>query len=305
VVFLPITEYYNEMSQYSIRDLEQLSGIKAHTLRIWEQRYRILVPKRSDTNIRTYTDNELKLLLNISTLKDHGYKISEIAKLREEEIKEEVFSISDKQIQYSDQIQALTIAMIDIDEQTFETIINKNIHTHGIEKTMINVIYPFLTRVGILWLSGSIGPSQEHFITNLIRQKIIVEIDKLPTNYSPDAQKVIVYTPEGEYHEIGILFAYYVFKNAGKRVVYLGQSLPFEELKFIVEKEKPSFVFSAFTSFSTPQDVQNYVTRIGTTFHGQTIYLTGMQIVSQKLDFTKNVVIINSLEELLKLCSNT
>ncbi|MCF8323617.1 MAG: MerR family transcriptional regulator [Leadbetterella sp.] len=293
------------MSQYSIRDLEQLSGIKAHTLRIWEQRYKMLVPQRSDTNIRTYSDQELKLLLNISTLKDHGYKISEIAKLKESEIKEEVFSLSDKVMQYSDQIQALTIAMIDIDEQSFETIINKNIETNGIEKTMVNVIYPFLTKIGILWLSGSIGPSQEHFITNLIRQKIVVEIDKLPTNYDPNAEKVVVYTPEGEYHEIGILFAYFIFKNMGKKVIYLGQSLPFEELKFIIEKEKPNFVFSAFTSFSTSQDVQNYITKMGTTFHDQTIYLTGMQVVSQKLELTENITIIHTVNQLIELGANS
>jgi DNA-binding transcriptional MerR regulator len=293
------------MSQYSIRDLEQLSGIKAHTLRIWEQRYKILVPQRSDTNIRTYSDHELKLLLNISTLKDHGYKISEIAKLKEEDLRKEVFSLSDKQMQFSDHIQALTIAMIDIDEETFEITINKNISTHGIMKTMINIVYPFLTKIGILWLSGSIGPSQEHFITNLIRQKIVVEIDKLPTNYDPKAEKVVVYTPEGEYHEIGILFAYFIFKNMGKRVVYLGQSLPFDEVKFIIEKENPSFVFSAFTSFSTPQDVQNYVTKIGTTFHYQTIYLTGMQVVGQKLDLTENIKVINTVQELVDLGSQT
>jgi methanogenic corrinoid protein MtbC1 len=170
---------------------------------------------------------------------------------------------------------------------------------------MINIVYPFLTKIGILWLSGSIGPSQEHFITNLIRQKIVVEIDKLPTNYDPKAEKVVVYTPEGEYHEIGILFAYFIFKNMGKRVVYLGQSLPFDEVKFIIEKENPSFVFSAFTSFSTPQDVQNYVTKIGTTFHYQTIYLTGMQVVGQKLDLTENIKVINTVQELVDLGSQT
>ena len=264
-----------------------------------------MVPQRSDTNIRTYSDHELKLLLNISTLKEHGYKISEIAKLKEEDLRKEGYSLSDKQMQFSDQIQALTIAMIDIDEETFEITINKNIQTHGIVKTMINVVYPFLTKIGILWLSGSIGPSQEHFITNLIRQKIVVEIDKLSTNYDPNAEKVVVYTPEGEYHEIGILFAYFIFKNMGKRVVYLGQSLPFDEVKFIIEKEKPSFVFSAFTSFSTPQDVQNYVTKIGTTFYDQTIYLTGMQVVGQKLDLTENIKVINTVQELVDLGSQT
>ncbi|MFY7911452.1 MAG: MerR family transcriptional regulator, partial [Emticicia sp.] len=162
------------MSNYSIKDLEQLSGIKAHTLRIWEQRYNIINPKRTDTNIRTYDDNDLKLVLNIALLKDHDYKISEIAKLSLEELSKEVLAISDKQLNYPDQIHALTIAMIDIDEERFEKIMSTNILQFGFENTMINIIYPFLSRIGTLWVTGSIGPAQEHFITNLIRQKIIV-----------------------------------------------------------------------------------------------------------------------------------
>jgi len=159
------------MSTYSIRDLEQLSGIKAHTLRIWEQRYAILSPDRTDTNIRTYGDDDLKRVLNISLLKDHGYKISEIAKLSSEDLNREVVKISERPLNYPDQIHALTISMLDLSEERFEKIISANIAQSGFENTMINIIYPFLSRIGTLWVTGSIGPAQEHFITNLIRQK--------------------------------------------------------------------------------------------------------------------------------------
>jgi DNA-binding transcriptional MerR regulator len=170
------------MSNYSIKDLEQLSGIKAHTLRIWEQRYDILKPTRTDTNIRTYDDVDLKLVLNIALLKEHGYKISEIAQMSAESMAREVMVISDKQMNYPDQIHALTISMLDLDEERFEKIISTNTLQFGFENMMINIIHPFLSRIGTLWMTGSIGPAQEHFISNLIRQKIIVAIDgQLPS----------------------------------------------------------------------------------------------------------------------------
>ncbi len=289
------------MSQYSIRDLEQLSGIKAHTLRIWEQRYNILAPQRTDTNIRFYGDQELKLILNISVLKDHGFKISEIAKLDDDELKKEVSSLSETELKFPDQINALTIAMIDLDEDAFEDTVNHTIQTFGLEDTMINVIYPFLSKIGILWLTGSIGPSQEHFISNLIRQKIIVAIDKLPKIDSKNKDKIVIFNPEGEYHEIGILFANYIFKSQGKKVIYLGQSLPFEDVKFVIEKHEPNYIFTSITSFPSQIDVQFYINKLGEAFPHIKIYLTGMQIVGQTLQLNQNMKIISTVEEMSKL----
>jgi MerR family transcriptional regulator, light-induced transcriptional regulator len=184
------------MSTYSIKDLEQLSGIKAHTLRIWEQRYDILKPDRTDTNIRTYDDQDLKLVLNISLLKDHGHKISEISKMSAEELSKEVLLISNKQLNYPDQIHALTISMLDLDEERFEKIISTNTLQFGFENMMINIIYPFLNRIGTLWITGSIGPAQEHFISNLIRQKLIVAIDGQLPSLRPGAKKYLLYLPQ-------------------------------------------------------------------------------------------------------------
>ncbi len=289
------------MSQYSIRDLEQLSGIKAHTLRIWEQRYNILAPQRTDTNIRFYGDQELKLILNISILKDHGYKISEIAKFGDDELKREVSLLSETEPKFPDQINALTIAMVDLNEDSFEEIINSTIDIFGLEKTMVNVIYPFFSKIGVLWLTGSIGPSQEHFISNLIRQKIIVAIDKLPKTDTTNAEKIVLFNPEGEYHEIGILFANYIFRSQGKKVIYLGQSLPFDDVKFVVEKHNPDAIFTAITSFPSQIDVQFYLNKISDAFPKTKIYLTGMQIVGQPLQLGPNMKVITTVEQMSKL----
>lgn len=288
------------MSNYSIKDLEQLSGIKAHTLRIWEQRYNIINPKRTDTNIRTYDDNDLKLVLNIALLKDHDYKISEIAKLSLEELSKEVLAISDKQLNYPDQIHALTIAMIDIDEERFEKIMSTNILQFGFENTMINIIYPFLSRIGTLWVTGSIGPAQEHFITNLIRQKIIVAIDGQIIKPTADSKKYILYTPEGEFHEIPLLFANFILRARNNKVIYLGQSMPFSELQFICQHHKPDCLFAVITSTPGQDEIQQYVNKLGDSFPDVKILLTGYQVIAQGLDLPKNAEVVNNVRQLME-----
>ena len=289
------------MSSYSIRDLEQLSGIKAHTIRIWEQRYNIIQPKRTDTNIRTYDDQDLKLILNISLLKDNGYKISEISKLSLEEISNEVLVISDQKLSYPDQIHALTISMIDLDEERFEKIISTNFLRFGFENTMTNIIYPFLSRIGTLWMTGSIGPAQEHFMTNLIRQKIIVAIDSQVIKYRPDSKKFMLFLPEGELHEIGLLFASYIIRSHNHRVVYLGQTLPFTELMFAYDVHKPDFIFSTITSVPSNDEVQLYVDRLCKQFSDSKILLTGYQVIGQDIQLEPNATIINKTSDLVEL----
>ncbi|MBB3837049.1 DNA-binding transcriptional MerR regulator [Runella defluvii] len=289
------------MSNYSIRDLEQLSGIKAHTIRIWEQRYNIIQPKRTDTNIRMYDDQDLKLVLNISLLKDHGYKISDIAKFSLDEISQEVMAISDQKLNYPDQIHALTIAMIDLDEDRFEKIISTNFLQNGFENTMLNIIYPFLTRIGTLWLTGSIGPAQEHFMSNLIRQKVIVAIDGQVIKYHPNSKKFLLFLPEGELHEISLLFTSYVIRAHHHRVVYLGQTLPFNELVFAYDVHQPDYVFANITSVPAHDEVQTYVNKLCQQFPKAQILLTGYQVVGQDIEVGANCTIINKLEDLVEL----
>ena len=291
------------MSSYSIKDLEQLSGIKAHTLRIWEQRYKIISPKRTDTNIRTYDDLDLKLVLNISLLKDHGYKISEIARLSTEAMYQEVIKISDSQLSYPDQIHALTISMLDLDEERFEKIISTNILQFGFENTMIHIIYPFLSRIGTLWVTGSIGPAQEHFITNLIRQKLIVAIDGQVSKQRPNGKKYMLYLPEGELHEISLLFANYIIRARYNKVVYLGQSLPFNELVFAYNIHKPDYIFSAITSVPSNHETQLYVNKLAEQFPESHLLLTGYQIVGQDIQMPENGTIINNIDDLMRMAS--
>ena len=291
------------MSTYSIKDLEQLSGIKAHTLRIWEQRYDILKPDRSDTNIRSYDDNDLKLVLNISLLKDHGYKISEISKMSPEELSKEVLLISDKHLNYPDQIHALTISMLDLDEERFEKIVSTNTLQFGFENMMVNIIYPFLNRIGTLWITGSIGPAQEHFISNLIRQKLIVAIDGQLPSLRQGAKKYLLYLPEGEMHEISLLFANYIVRSRQNKVIYLGQSLPFSELNFAHGIHKPDYIFTVITSIPGQNEIQKYVYKLAKEFPNSKILLTGYQVVGQDIDCPDNVEIITQIKYLMYIAA--
>lgn len=287
------------LSTYSIKDLEHLSGIKAHTIRIWEQRYDLLKPKRTDTNIRYYDDNDLKLVMNISLLKENGQKISKIAKMTVTEMNQEVLRITEDNIRYPDQINALTIAMIDLNEERFEKIIATNTLKIGFEKTMINIIYPFLTKIGLLWLTGTINPAQEHFITCLIRQKIIVAIDGQFANIKEDAPKYLLFLPEGEMHEISLLFSWYMLKARQNRVVYLGQNLPFEDLKQVHEYHNPDYLFTIITTSPGQSGIQKYINKLSEAFPDSEVLLTGYQVVGQDLQFPSNTHLFNRVDELI------
>lgn len=287
------------MSVYSIKDLEHLSGIKAHTLRIWEQRYELVTPKRTDTNIRYYDDEDLKLILNVSLLKENGFKISKIAKMTPLDLREKVILITEQSSKFTDQIQALTLAMIDLDEDRFEKIISTNTLQIGFERTMINIIYPFLVKIGFLWQTGAINPAQEHFISHLIRQKIIVAIDGQVITPDKNASKYLLYLPEGEMHELSLLFACYIIKSRNHRVVYLGQSLPFQDLVEAYKIHKPEYIMTVITSTPGQDAIQDYVGKLTNKFKDTNILLSGYQIVGQDLDVSDNGLVINKIEDLI------
>ena len=275
------------MSTYSIKDLEQLSGIKAHTLRIWEQRYDLLSPKRTDTNIRYYDDQDLKLILNVALLNDNGFKISKIASMSLEEIREEVIKLSDKSLTHDDQIHTLTICMIELDEERFEKILTTNIIKLGFEQTMLNIIYPFMTKIGVLWQTGAINPAQEHFISNLVRQKLIVAIDGQVGNTT--GKKFLLFLPEGELHEISILFANYLIKAKGHKVIYLGQSTPQADLESVYNIHRPDFLLTVITNSPSSENVSAYVHSLSEKFPACQILVSGIQVIGQDFSFPSNV----------------
>ncbi len=288
------------MSTYSIKDLEQLSGIKAHTLRIWEQRYHFIIPKRTETNIRYYDDKDLKLVLNIALLKDNGFKISKIASMDEEAMLKEVLRLTEKTHHYPDQIHALTLAMIDLDEDRFEKIIATNILKLGFESTMLNVMYPFLSKIGVLWQTGSINPSQEHFISNLIRQKLIVAIDGQFVPNDDSHAKYLLYLPEGELHELTLLFLCYILKIRKNKVFYFGQNLPFEDLKAIYQTHKPDFILTIITTSPSGNDVEEYIHKLSTTFSETQILLSGYQVIGQTFKTPKNLNIFTRIDHIIQ-----
>lgn len=287
------------MGNYSIKDLEQLSGIKAHTLRIWEQRYNILNPERSDTNIRSYGDDDLKLILNVALLNDNGYKISKIAKMGKDEIRQEVVRLTDTTISHHDQIHALTICMIEMDEERFEKVLSTSILKLGFEQTMLKIIYPFMTKIGILWQTGAINPSQEHFISNLVRQKLIVAIDG--QLYKGGGKKFLLFLPEGELHEISLLFAAFLIKQNGHKVIYIGQSTPKEDLVQIYDLHRPEFLMTVFTTSPAASSVQAYIHELSNNFNNSTILLSGGQIFGQDLDLPHNIKVMSNIMNFLQL----
>jgi MerR family transcriptional regulator, light-induced transcriptional regulator len=289
------------MCVYSIKDLEQLSGIKAHTLRIWEQRYNFISPKRTDTNIRYYSDEDLKLVLNISLLKDNGYKISKILKMTDEQLRDEALKLTERKLAYPEQIQALTLSMIELDEARFEKIIATNILQSGFEHTMINIIFPFFHRIGILWQTGSITPVHEHFISNLVRQKLMVAIDGQFNTVSEHSKKFLLFLHENEMHELTLLFSAYAIKARKHNVIYLGQNLPLENLFSIYDAHKPDYILTIATTAPSQGQIQGYIDCLSEKFDQSIILVSGWQVVGQDLRQPHNVVFLNHFKDLLRL----
>lgn len=284
---------------YSIKDLEQLTGIKAHTLRIWEKRYNIVHPKRTPTNIRYYNDEDLRKLLNISLLNRCGFKISSIANLDNDDLSKKIISISNKSLDTDSHVEGMIIAMLELDEMKFEKLINSLILNLGFENTMTKVLSPFFEKIGILWQIGTIKASHEHFITNLIRQKMMVAIDGLLRPAHVANQKTfILYLPETELHEITLLFYSYLIQKRGHKVIYLGQMVPFDDLALIAESHPPDILLSVFTTSIKHNDIESHLVKLSALFPTKKIFVGGIQFSLHDFKLPSNVSLIKSGESL-------
>jgi len=283
-----------------IKDLENITGIKAHTIRIWEQRYKIFEPHRTDTGIRYYDEEQLRLILNISILNNNGYKISKIALMDKQEIQDLCQELSEHKSKYDGQIQSLISHMMLFDEKEFNKVLSINILKLGLEDSMIQIVFPFLEQIGLLWLAGSLHPAHEHFITNLIRQRLFVAIDNLSVRPLPNAKKFLVFVPTGEQHDLSILFANYVIRSRGHEVIYLGSQTPFEDLYQIFDVRKPDFIFSIITSLNSNVSLQTFINHLGKHWKTTKVLLSGAQIVNRKdLKFQDNMEVLPSPANLL------
>lgn len=284
------------MSSYTIKDLEKISGIKAHTIRIWEQRYNFLQPQRTETNIRSYSAEELKVILNVSLLNKYGFKISHIDKMSSEQMEEKIMALSQLDAQKERVVNALIKEMVGLNMVAFERQLDLYIGQKGIEKTITEIIFPYLERVGILWVTNHINPAQEHLATNIVRQKIILGIEKLPplVNYT---KRIILFMPEGEYHELGILYVHFLLKQRGVYVDYLGANVPMVDLKYLTEMRKIDYLYCHITSPAKNFKLDKFFSNLATINPQTPIILSGQLIQEFKGKIASNIQLKRSLSE--------
>ncbi|MBT2557102.1 MerR family transcriptional regulator [Hymenobacter sp. ISL-91] len=263
------------MGYFSISDLEQLSGVKAHTIRIWEQRYGILQPARTATNIRTYCEDDLRRLLNVATLCDRGYRISKVASLSEEELSAAVLAGNDAAHNYCQRVNGLLAAMLAMDECQLVDLLNQTIQQLGLEEAILRVAYPFLQRIGIMWQAGTVNPAQEHLITNLLRQKMLAGTDALPPVSPASARRWVLFLPEREMHELALLFMNYVLRARRHHVLYLGQNLPAAELVAVCASYQPHALLTVMTAVPERDEVGHFVQQLRSYCPGTELYLYG------------------------------
>lgn len=284
------------MQKYSINDLERITGIKAHTIRIWEKRHELVMPKRTPTNIRIYDDQDLLRLMNISTLNKYGFKISHICKMNDSEICEKISDITSSSNGYEPQINSLVTSMVRLDEELFEKTFSNSIIKIGFERTITQIIFPFLEKVGLFWQLGTISPVQEHFVTNLVRQKFVMAISSQSMPSSNDAKSFMLFLPEDEYHELGLLFMAYYVKRNGHRLIYLGQNLPFKDLQKTINDNTPDYLLTYFVTSMLSKDIETYLKKLSGKFKGEKIIISGCQVRTNSLELPSNVTIVENSE---------
>lgn len=287
------------MDVFTIKDIENLSGIKAHTIRIWEQRYHFLKPQRTDTNIRCYNNEELRTILNVALLNKYGFKISHIDKMSEAEMQERILNISPAEAQQERIVNDLIRYMVDIDMDRFELAVDNYISNRGIDKAVLQIIFPFLEKIGILWLTNHINPAQEHLVSNIIRQKLIKAIEAVSSHLQVD-KTLLLFLPEGEHHELGLLFTYYLLKSRGAKVLYLGANVPLKDMVYVAQIKSPDMVYLHLTSVTNNFNFEKYFDLVSFRLPEIPIIVSGQMTRHYKKKLPSNFSFKRSLPEVLE-----
>lgn len=287
---------------FTIKDIENLTGIKAHTIRIWEQRYDFLKPHRTETNIRFYSNDELKTLLNIALLNKNGFKISHISKMSGETIHQKVISLKNAEAKKENIVNGLIQNMVDINMYEFEGSLDKYISSYGIEKTILEIIFPFLEKIGILWLTDNINPAQEHLVSNIIRQKMLVGIEVLKIKPRTDTQ-ICLFLPEGEYHELALLFVAFLLKKQRVPAIYLGASIPMSDVEFVVELKKPHYLYTHLTTAGQNFNFEKFISTVSKKFPEVKLIVSGKPVNAYMKKIPLNVSLKRSLTEVIDFVS--
>ena len=288
---------------FTIKELETLTGVKAHTIRIWEQRYQFIKPSRTVTNIRSYSNEELKTLLSVALLNKYGYKISKIDGMLPEQRSLEVLSLNNREAVEENIVNELIGCMIDLKAAEFETILNKQIKHYGLTIALTTIIFQFLKRVGILWQTDRINPSHEHIVSNIIRQKIIAAIESLPVGVKKNSL-LVLFLPENEYHEIGLLYVYFLVRQKELQVIYLGANVPLRDVKYVANIKQPSHLYLHMTSMPSRLNFEKFITTLSAENKNCKILISGFVADNIYLKPLKNVYPLKSLPEVLAYLSS-
>ena len=295
----------NIKNVFSIKDLENLSGIKAHTIRIWEKRYNVLKPMRTDTNIRLYDLPSLQKLLNITLLHDYGYKISKIATYSEDKIPSLVREIISSKTAKSHAISDFKMAMMNFDQELFFTTYNWLIAEKSFKEIFHQVFIPLMNELGLLWQSDTITPAHEHFISYLIKQKLLVNTEKLQVLKQTKNDKVFVLSlPMNEIHELGLMYLHYEILLNGYKSIYLGESMPIENLKDL-KRHYDAIVFVSYLTVQPERDsIDTYINEMTSQLVDENteLWFTGRQVeFIQKENLSDKITIFTSISELVSL----
>ncbi|MGB3545514.1 MAG: MerR family transcriptional regulator [Saprospiraceae bacterium] len=287
------------MAVYTISDLEKLSGVKAHTIRVWEKRYGLIQPRRTPANVRYYEDEHLRKLLNVTLLKKQGLRISKIADLSEEDILCRVAAASDLSAPFASQPDALTLAMLDLDEFLFDRILRRNTEQHGFERTVIEVIYPFLDRLGLLWVTDGITTVHHRFVSRLIRRKLMAAIDGCPPppRHRRDLRRFLLFLPPGEEQELLLLFIEFLLRNRSFATLNLGSDIDLIDLGDARRFYRPTHVLSLLSDTHADRPATDFVWELTNVFPEAQLLLSGYQVVSQGLTTTPRCRILTGLQD--------
>lgn len=272
----------------------------AATIRVWERRYNIIKPKRTDTNRRWYDDNDLRRLINISVVYHSGLKISKIARYSKSELEEKVELLTKDSNSSDKNINSLIVAMLTFNGNAVNEILLRLIINIGFEDTFSNVVFPFLRRVGIMWHTGSASTGAEHFITNIFRGRLISAIDSLPPANDPKSKRVIMFLPENELHELGLLFYSYLIRKLGNEVLYLGQTTPFPAITEAIEKWHSDILVTGLLSGLSISEPDEYLNKLCSTFKAQKILVSGSLADEPVIEKFNNIFPIRSVSDLKK-----
>lgn len=286
------------MNRFSIKDIENLTGIKAHTIRIWEQRYGILQPKRTPSNIRYYDGDDLKMALRVALLNSFGYKISRIHQMSDKDMNALIQKITDPDFRLHAVTNELLEAALSLDIDRFEELLNGHTRRYGMEHTIEELLFRFLEKVGLMWMTDRLIPAQEHLASNIIYRKLAVAIEQCGNKADNGrAATVLLFMPEGELHDIGLMYVYYLLRKWGKNSIYLGANTPLSEAEAVYQVKRPLYAYLHLTGVAEGFDGNKYFKKLSEAMPDCIIFISGGVLRMRKYQTHRNIRFLHNLTE--------